>query len=115
MTEEKKKEDPSNLIYDLPECFMMTWEELMDRTSTITVGYDIWNEILEPENNQTSISGGRHFKPQENSQAPTRRGRHFKPQEDSQALINGGRHFKPRDIDINDLTKIAHITRGETL
>ena len=56
MTEEKNKEDLSDLIYDLPECFMMTWEELMDRTSTTTTGYDIWNEILEQENNQTSTN-----------------------------------------------------------
>ena len=41
MTEEENKEDPSNLIYDLLECFMMTWEELMNRTSTTTTGYDI--------------------------------------------------------------------------
>ena len=63
MTEEENKEDPSDLIYDLPECFMMTWEELMDRTSTTTTGSDIWNEILELENYPTSINGGRHFKP----------------------------------------------------
>ena len=36
MTKEESKEDPSDLIYDLPECFMMTSEELMDRTSTTT-------------------------------------------------------------------------------
>ena len=47
MTKEKNKEDPSDLIYDLLECFMMTWEELMDRTSTTTTGHDIWNELLE--------------------------------------------------------------------
>ena len=63
MTEEENKEDPSDLIYDLPECFMMTWEELMDWTSTTTTGYDIWIEIPKPENNQTSTNGGRHFKP----------------------------------------------------
>ena len=34
--EEESKEDPSELIYNLPERFMMTWEELMDRTSTTT-------------------------------------------------------------------------------
>ena len=39
MTEEEGEKDPSELIYDLPECFMMTWEELMGMTSTI--GYDI--------------------------------------------------------------------------
>ena len=39
MTEEESKEDPFELIYDLPECFMMTWEELMDMTSA--TGYDI--------------------------------------------------------------------------
>ena len=51
MTEEENKEDSSDLIYDLPECFMMTWEELMDRTSTTTTGYDIWNGVPEQENN----------------------------------------------------------------
>ena len=52
MTKEENKEDPFDLIYDPPECFMMTWEELMDRTSTTTtIRYDIWNEIPEPENN----------------------------------------------------------------
>ena len=29
MTEEENKEDQSNLIYDLPEYFMITWEELI--------------------------------------------------------------------------------------
>ena len=29
MTKEEGEEDPSELIYDLPKCFMMTWEELM--------------------------------------------------------------------------------------
>ena len=33
----------------------------------------------------------------------------------SQTPKNGGRHFKPQDIDPYDPTKIAHITRGETL
>ena len=28
ITKEESKEDPSDLIYDPPECFMMTWEEL---------------------------------------------------------------------------------------
>ena len=78
MTEEENKEDPSDLIYDLPECFMMTWEELMDRTSTTTTGYDIWNEIPKPENNQTSTNGGRYFRPQSNL-IPINKGRHFKP------------------------------------
>ena len=78
-TEEENKEDPSDLIYDLPEFFMMTWEELMDRTFTTTTGYDIWNEIPEPENYLTSTNRGRHFIPQENNQTSTSRGRHFKP------------------------------------
>ena len=63
MTEEGNKEDPSGLIYDLLECFVMTWDELMDGTSTTTAGYDIWNEIAKQENSQTSTNGGRHFKP----------------------------------------------------
>jgi len=41
MTEEENKEDLFDLIYDLLECFMMTWEELMDRTSITTTRYDI--------------------------------------------------------------------------
>ena len=80
MTEEENKEDPSDLIYDLLECFMMTLEELMDRTfTTTTTGYDIWNEAPE-QDNQTCISGGRHFKPQDNSQTSINGRRHFKPQ-----------------------------------
>ena len=78
MTEEENKEDPSDLIYDLLECFMMTWEELMDRTSTTTTGYDIWNEIPKPKNNQTSTNRGRYFRPQSNL-IPINKGRHFKP------------------------------------
>ena len=70
------------------------------------------------QNRKTTIhpqKGGGHFKPQENSQTSTNGGRHFKPQENNQTLINGGRHFKPQDPDPHDSTKIAHITRGETL
>ena len=115
MIEEENKEDPSNLIYDLLECFMMTWEELMDKTSIIAIGYDIWNEIPEPENYPTLINWGRHFKPQEDSQTSTNGGRHFKPQVNNQTPISGGRHLKPQNTDPNDPTKIAHITRGETL
>ena len=74
MTEEENKEDSSDLIYDLPECFMMTWEELMDRTSTTTTGSDLWNEVPGQENDQTSINKGRHLKPQENSQTSTNGG-----------------------------------------
>ena len=38
----------------------------MDRTSTTTTRYDIWNEeVSEPKNYQTLINGGRHFKPQD--------------------------------------------------
>ena len=59
MTEERSKEDLSDLIYNLSKCFMMTWEELMDRTSTTTTRYDIWNEeVLEPKNYQTLKNGG---------------------------------------------------------
>ena len=71
MTEKDNKEDTSDLIYDLPECFTMTREELMDRTFATVTGYDIWNEVPKQENNQTSINGERHFKPQENNQTPT--------------------------------------------
>jgi len=42
MTKEESKEDLSELIHDLPKCFMMTWEELMGMSSTTR--YDIWSE-----------------------------------------------------------------------
>ena len=88
----------------------------MDRISTTTTGYDIWNEeISEPKNNQTLTNGGRHFKPQSSYAKPTNGGRHFKPQVNSQTLIKGGRHFKPQDVDLNEPTKIVHIIReGDT-
>ena len=94
MTKEESKEDPSDLIYDLPECFMMTSEELMDRTSTTTTWYDIWNEELpETKNYSTSTNMGRHFKPQSNNPAPINEGRHFEPQSNYSTSTNGGRHF----------------------
>ena len=62
MSKEEGEKDPSELIYDLPKCFMMTWEELMGITST--VGYDIWSEdAVETPNYPTSTFGGRFFKP----------------------------------------------------
>jgi len=78
MTEEESKEDPFELIYDLPECFMMTWEELIDMTSA--TGYDIWSEdVTKTTNYLTPTNGGRHFKPQSNHSTSTNGGRHFKP------------------------------------
>ena len=96
MTEEESKEDPSELIYDLPKCFMMTWEELMDRTSTTTIGCDIQNEeVLETKNYSTSTNGGRHFKPQSNNPILTNGGRHFEPQLNGPtSSTNRVRHFK---------------------
>ena len=63
-SKEEGEEDSSELIYDLPECFMMTQEELMGMMST--VGYDIWSEdTTETPNYPTSTYGGRHFKLQD--------------------------------------------------
>ena len=65
MSEEEGEEDPFELIFDLPKCFMMTWEELMGMSSA--TGYDIWSEdATEIPNYPTSIYGGRHFKSQSN-------------------------------------------------
>ncbi|KAK4589979.1 hypothetical protein RGQ29_020520 [Quercus rubra] len=62
MTKEETKRDPSELIYDLPEYFMMTWEELMGMTSA--AGYDICSEdVTETSNYPTSTNGRRYFKP----------------------------------------------------
>ena len=63
MAEKESEEDSSELIYDLPEFFMMKWEELMGMMST--TGYDIWSEdVIKTINYPTSTNGGRHFKPQ---------------------------------------------------
>ena len=79
MSEGEGEEDSSELIYDLLEYFMMTWEELMSMTST--TGYDIQSEdATEAPNDSTSIYGGRHFKPQSNDPTSTYGGKHFKPQ-----------------------------------
>ena len=78
MIEQEGEENPSKLIYDILECFMMTWEELMGMTST--AGYDIWSEdVTDTTNFSTSINGGRYLKPQTNYPTSTNWGRHFKP------------------------------------
>ena len=87
MTEEVCKEDSSKLIHELPECFMMTWEEPMDGTSTTTIGYDIRNEeVPEPKNYSTSTNGGRHFKPQDTNPNDLIKIAHI--------IGGGGRQFK---------------------
>ena len=74
--EEEGEEDLSELIYDLPECFMMTWEELMGMTST--TGYNIWSEdTTEILNYLTSTHGGRLFKPQSDNPTSIYGERHF--------------------------------------
>ena len=98
MIEEESKEDPSKLIYDLPECFMMTWEELMGMTST--AGYDIWSEdILETKNYPISINGERPFKPQ--SSNPT--------------SINRGDTSNPKILILVTQQKLPTLERGKTL
>ena len=92
------EKDLSELIYDLPECFMMTWEELMGMT--FAVGYDIWSEdVTETTNYPTSTNGGRHFKPQASYQTPTYGRRHFEPHLNNQAPTYKGRHFEPQSND----------------
>ena len=95
MIEEEGENDPFELIYDLSECFMMTWEKLMGMTST--AGYDIWSEdVTETLNYPTSTNGGRHFKSQSNYPTSTNGVRHFKPQVSYQAPTYGGVHFEPQ-------------------
>ena len=94
MTKEEGEKDPSELICDLPEYFMMTWEELIGMTST--AGYDIWSEdVTKTLNYSTSTNGGRYFKPQSNYPTSKNEGRHFKPQTNYQAPTYGRRHFEP--------------------
>ena len=114
MTKEEGEEDLFELIYDLPEWFMMTWVELMGMTST--VGCDIWSaNVTETTNYPTFTNDKRHFKPQSKNPIPIYWGRHFESQSNDPTSINRGRHFKPQDTDLNDPTKISHITRrGDT-
>ena len=115
MIEKESKEGPYELIYDLLECFMMRWEELMDRTSTTTTTYDIWNEeVPEPMNYQTLTNGGRHFKPQVNNQTPTNGRRHFEPQFSNLTSINRGRHFKPPHLETNNLVEAFNRSTQQT-
>ena len=69
MTGEEGEKDPSKLIYDLPECFMMTWEKLMGMIST--AGYDIWSEVAtETPNYLISIYRGDTLNPNQITQHP---------------------------------------------
>ena len=89
MTKEESEKDPSELVCDLLECFMMTWEELMGTTSTTR--YDIWSEnVTKTLNYPTSTNGGKHFKPQASYQMPIYEGRHFEPQSNYLKSTYGG-------------------------
>ena len=64
MTKEESEKDPSELVCDLLECFMMTWEELMGMMST--TGYDIWSEnVTKTLNYPTSTNGGNTSNPKQ--------------------------------------------------
>ena len=107
MIEEEGEKDRFELICDLPECFMMTREELMGMASTI--GYDMWSEnVTETPNYPTSTNGGRHFKLQSNYPTFTNRGRHFKPQASYQAPTYEGRHFEPQSNNLTPIDKGRH-------
>ena len=96
MIEEESKEDPFELINDLPECFMMTWEELMDRTSTTTTGYDIWNEELpEPKNYS---NGGDTSNPNQVIQHSQMGGDTLNPNQTTQYLQMGGDTSNPNQM-----------------
>ena len=71
---------------------------------------------FKPESSyQTPTYRGRHFEPQSNNPTPTCEGRHFEPQTNDPTFTYRERHFKPQDTNLNDPSKITHITRGETL
>ena len=91
---EEEEKDPSNLIYDILECFLLTWEELMGISST--TGYDIWNE----DNLEIAT--------------PTYGGRHFKPHLDNSIPIYGGRHFKPPHLETDNLVEALNKVTQQT-
>ena len=69
MTEEESEEDPSELIYDLLECFMMTWEELIGMASI--AWYDIWSEdVKKPQITQHPQMGGDTSNPNQMTRHP---------------------------------------------
>ena len=101
------------MIYDLPEYFMMTWEELMG--IAFAAGYDIWSEdTIEFLNYQTSTHGGRYFKPQLDNPTSIYVGRHFKPQSDNTTSIYRERHVKPPHLEIDNLVKALNKATQQT-
>jgi len=94
ISEEEGEKDPSELIYVLPKCFMMTWEVLMGMK--FVAGYDIWSEdITEIPNYLTSTYGGRHFKPHQMIQHPHIRGDTSNPDQMILHLHMGGETSNP--------------------
>ena len=94
MTKEEGEEDLFELIYDLPECLMMTWEELIGITSI--AGYDIWSEdVTETSNYPTFTNGGRHFKPQLNYPTSINRGETSNPKRVTKHPYTGGDTLNP--------------------
>ena len=85
------------MIYDIPKCFMLTWEELMGISSTTR--FDIWNkDNPEIPNDSKPTYGGRQFKPYSDDSIPKYEERHFKPHSDDSTPTYGGIHFKPHSI-----------------
>ena len=107
MSEEETKGDPPKLIYDLPECFMMTWEELMGMTSI--VGYDIWSEdVIETTITRHPQMGGDTSNPKQITKPPQMGGDTSNPNQITKHQHMGG--------DTSNPNQITHTyKRGETL
>ena len=105
MTKERSKEDLSVLIYNLLECFMMTWEELMDRTSTTTTRYDIWKKYQNPRITKHSQMGGDTSNPKISTLITQQK----------LPISQGGRHFKPPHLEIDNPVEALNRSTQQTL
>ena len=96
MTGEEGEKDPSKLIYDLPECFMMTWEKLMGMIST--TAYDIWSEVAtETLNYPISTYGGDTLNPNQTTQHPQMGGDTSNPKRTIKHPQMGGDTSNPKE------------------
>ena len=106
MIGEEGEKDPSELIYDLPECFMMTWEKLMGMIST--TAYDIWSEVAtETLNYPISTYGGDTLNPNQTTQHPQMGGDTSNPNQITQQLYMRGDTLNP-----NQTTQHPHMGEG---
>ena len=124
MTKEDNKENSSDLIYDLPECFMMTWEELMIEhlllSQNMTYGMK-YQKKKTTKHQQMDTSNPETLIPKKINKHPQMRG-------DTSNLVilipmiqpklptsQGGRHFKPLHLETDNPLEALNRSTQQTL